>query len=210
MSKVLPTIVLKRSLVIIGLCGLLMPVAEAAYYLYQLPDGSRIVSDRPMYENTHQLVRQSEQVNGIGRMVAGAYQPSAGESVKKFETLIETIAERHEVDKALVKAVIHTESYFNPNATSRKGASGLMQLMPQTARRYGVVDLYSPQQNLDAGVRYLRDLLQRYNNQLHLVLAAYNAGENAVAKYKGIPPYKETQRYVKKVMHFKSYYNKLN
>ena len=205
-----PSIILKRSFIFLALCGLLVPVAEAGYYLYQLPDGSRVVSDRPLYDGNPQLVRQSDQVSGIGRMVAGAYQPSAGESVKRFETLIETIAKRHEVDLALVKAVIHTESYFNPNATSRKGASGLMQLMPQTARHYGVVDLYSPQQNLDAGVRYLRDLLQRYDNQIFLALAAYNAGETAVAKYKGVPPYKETQRYVKKVMRFFSYYSKQN
>ncbi|MCW9023382.1 MAG: lytic transglycosylase domain-containing protein [Gammaproteobacteria bacterium] len=185
-------------------------MAEPGFYLYQLPDGSRTVSDRLLYGKEYKLIRKSENVSGIGRMVAGAYQPAAGENVKRFESLIERVAERHEVDTALVKAVIHTESYFNPNATSRKGASGLMQLMPQTARRYGVIDLYSPQQNIDAGVRYLRDLLQRYDHRLHLVLAAYNAGEGAVDKYKGIPPYKETQRYVKKVMQFKSRYTRTN
>ncbi|MDH5571690.1 MAG: lytic transglycosylase domain-containing protein [Gammaproteobacteria bacterium] len=204
------SVIIKRSIVFSGLLGLLMPIAEAGYYLYQLPDGSRVVSDHQMYGKQYQLVRQSDQVKGIGRMVAGAYHPPAGESVKKFETLIETIAERHDVDQALVKAVIRTESYFNPNATSRKGASGLMQLMPQTARRYGVIDLYSPQQNLDAGVRYLRDLLQRYDNQLYLALAAYNAGENAVDRFNGVPPYEETQRYVKKVMKFHAYYSKTN
>lgn len=200
----------RQTLIFLSLGSFFPLVAEAGFYLYQLPDGSRTVSDRPLYEKQYKLVRQSEGIAGMGRMVAGAYQPAAGENVKRFASLIERVSERHDVDIALVKAVIHTESYFNPNATSRKGASGLMQLMPQTAKRYGVVDLYSPQQNIDAGVRYLRDLLKRYDHRLHLVLAAYNAGEGAVDKYKGIPPYKETQRYVKKVLQFKSRYSKSN
>ena len=111
------------------------------------------------------------------------------------------------MDAALVKAVIRTESYFNPNATSRVGASGLMQLMPQTAAKYGVTDLYSPKQNIEAGVKHLKYLLQRYPDQLSHVLAAYNAGEHAVDKYNGIPPYQETQNYVKKVMRFLEVYN---
>ena len=183
----------------------------ASYYLYQLPDGSRVMSDRPLYEKGHQLIRKSGQVNGMGHLVAGAYQPREDiglAQIKRFEPLIKELSKQHRVDLALVKAVIRSESDFNPNATSRKGASGLMQLMPQTARRYGVSDLYSPQQNLDAGIRYLRDLLKRYDNRLHLALAAYNAGETAVAKYNGVPPYRETQRYVKKVMHYKTYYSR--
>lgn len=186
--------------------------AQAAdYYLYQSPDGSRVVSDRPLYEKGYRLIRKSDRVAGMGHLVAGAYQPRenrGGTQVKRFEPLIEKLAQQHRVDQALVKAVIHTESDFNPNATSRKGASGLMQLMPQTAARYGVDDLYSPEQNLDAGIRYLRDLLKRYDNHLHLALAAYNAGESAVAKYRGIPPYRETRRYVQKVLHYKKYYSR--
>ncbi len=187
-------------------------MAQAAgYYLYQLPDGSRLMSGRPLYEKGYQLIRKSMQVKGMGRLVAGAYQSrgAAGlAQIKRFEPLIIALSKQHQVDLALVKAVIRTESDFNPNATSRRGASGLMQLMPQTAARYGVSDLYSPQQNLDAGIRYLRDLLNRYDNRLHLVLAAYNAGESAVAKYHGVPPYRETQRYVKKVMQYKTYYSR--
>ncbi|NOZ38098.1 MAG: lytic transglycosylase domain-containing protein [Gammaproteobacteria bacterium] len=179
------------------------------YYLYQLPDGSRLMSDRPRYEKDYRLIRKSSQVKGMGHLVAGAYQPRGGAAqIKHFEPLIIALSKQHQVDLALIKAVIRTESDFNPNATSRRGASGLMQLMPETAAHYGVSDLYSPQQNLDAGIRYLRDLLKRYDNHLYLVLAAYNAGESAVAKYKGIPPYRETQRYVKKVMQYKIYYSR--
>ncbi len=180
------------------------------FYLYQLPDGSRIMSDHPLYEKDHKLIHKSKRMNGMGHLVAGAYQPRGAGSrlqIKLFEPLIKNLSEQHQVDLALIKAVIRTESDFNPNATSRKGASGLMQLMPKTAAHYGVSDLYSPEQNLDAGIRYLRDLLDRYDNRLHLALAAYNAGETAVAKYNGIPPYRETQRYVKKVMRYRTYYS---
>lgn len=189
-----------------------VPVQAASYYLYQLPDGSRVMSDRPLYEKGHQLIHKSGRVNGMGHLVAGAYQPRGAAQraqFKHFEPLIKELSKQYQVDLALIKAVIRTESDFNPNATSRKGASGLMQLMPQTAAHYGVSDLYSPQQNLDAGIRYLRDLLDRYDNRLYLVLAAYNAGETAVAKYNGIPPYWETRRYVKKVMYYKIYYSRL-
>lgn len=202
----------KTGLLLLLTAGSGAPLVQAAsYYLYQLPDGSRVMSDRPIYKKGHQLIRKSGQVKGMGHLVAGAYQPRGSArraQFKHFEPLIRELSKQHRVDLALIKAVIRTESDFNPNATSRKGASGLMQLMPQTAARYGVSDLYSPQQNLDAGIRYLRDLLNRYDNRLHLVLAAYNAGESAVKKYKGVPPYRETQRYVKKVMQYKTFYNR--
>jgi soluble lytic murein transglycosylase-like protein len=101
---------------------------------------------------------------------------------------------------------MHAESAFNPYATSRKGASGLMQLMPTTAARYGARDIYDPVQNVRAAVKYLKDLIERYNNKTLLVLAAYNAGETAVAQYKGVPPYQETRRYIKKVLKYKRRY----
>ncbi len=197
-------------LLIVG--GLMSSVAQATrYYLYQLPDGSRLMSGRPLYEKGYQLIRKSRQIRGMGHLVAGAYQARGGTGaaqIKHFEPLIVALSKQHQVALALVKAVIRTESDFNPNATSRRGALGLMQLMPQTAAHYGVSDLYSPQQNLDAGIRYLRDLMKRYNNRIYLVLAAYNAGESAVDKYRGVPPYRETQRYVKKVMQYKIYYSR--
>ena len=115
------------------------------------------------------------------------------------EKLVREAADRHRVDPALVRAVIETESGWNAGAISRKGAVGLMQLIPTTAQRFGVQDRFSPQQNVDAGVRYLKVLLQRYDGNLDLALAAYNAGEGAVDRAHGIPAFRETRDYVQKV-----------
>ena len=116
-----------------------------------------------------------------------------------IERMVHEAADRHNVDPALVRAVIETESNWNPSAVSRKGAVGLMQLMPTTAQRFGVRDLYTPQQNVEAGVTYLKTLLERYDGNLDLALAAYNAGEGAVDRAHGIPRFRETRDYVQKV-----------
>src|SRR5215470_5114952 len=118
------------------------------------------------------------------------------------EALVKEAAERHRMDPALIRAVIQTESGWNAGAVSRKGAVGLMQLVPSTAQRYGVKDLFSPKQNVDAGVRYLKALLERYNGNLDLALAAYNAGEGAVDRARGIPSFRETRNYVQRVQGF--------
>jgi len=178
----------------------------AGYYVYQKPDGSRIITDRPQYNRTLKLVKKSQKVVGIGRTVSNHVAIESTANANKFDDLINLVSNRHGMDPALIKAVVHTESYFNPNATSRVGASGLMQLMPRTAEIYGVFDLYSPMKNLDAGVRHLRYLLRRYKNRLSIALAAYNAGEKAVMYYNGIPPYRETRRYIKKVMQYRTHY----
>ena len=114
--------------------------------------------------------------------------------------LIQAFAAEHDVDPALIEAVIQVESNFNRKAVSRKGAQGLMQLMPSTIWRLSVGDAYDPHENIGAGVRYLRRLLDRFQGDLTLALAAYNAGENAVLRYKGVPPYQETRDYVAKVL----------
>jgi soluble lytic murein transglycosylase-like protein len=126
--------------------------------------------------------------------------PEATRSARAFTLEIRETAERYGVSPNLVEAVIRAESAFNPWAVSRKGAQGLMQLMPQTASALGVRDSFNPRQNIDGGVRHLRYLLDRYPGDLALAVAAYNAGESAVDYYRGIPPYPETQQYVKKVL----------
>jgi soluble lytic murein transglycosylase len=117
-----------------------------------------------------------------------------------WDGVIARTSRMYAVPPALVKAVIHTESAFDPLAISRRGARGLMQLMPTTARALGVDDPHDPWQNIDGGTRYLRYLIERYKGDTTLALAAYNAGESAVRRFGGIPPYGETERYVRKVL----------
>ena len=117
-----------------------------------------------------------------------------------IDEIVETFSQKYEVDSDLIKAIIKQESNFNEKATSKKGAMGLMQLMPQTAKSLGVENPYNPWENVEGGVKYIRELLNKYDNDEQLALAAYNAGPGAVKKYGGIPPYKETQNYVKNIM----------
>ena len=129
----------------------------------------------------------------------GFARPSLSIDRDGAEKLVREAAERHHVDPAVIRAVIQTESNWNSGALSRRGAGGLMQLIPTTAQRFGATDLFNPQQNIDAGVRYLKTLLERYNGNLDLALAAYNAGEGAVDRAHGIPAFRETRDYVRKV-----------
>ena len=115
---------------------------------------------------------------------------------------IKQLSQKYGVEESLIIAVARAESGFNRFAVSRKGAVGLMQLMAETAMKYGVENRYDADQNLDAGVRHLKYLYQRYHGNIPLILAAYNAGENAVENYKGVPPYKETQTFIKRVMNY--------
>ncbi len=118
---------------------------------------------------------------------------------EKIEQMIREVSDRYRVDPALVRAVIQTESNWNTSAISRKGARGLMQLVPGTAQQLGVNNAFDPKQNLDGGVRYLHTLLERYNGDLDKALAAYNAGPGAVDRAGGVPQYRETREYVRKV-----------
>lgn len=127
---------------------------------------------------------------------------SGHSSHKRYDQLIREISQRHNINPALVKAVIKAESDFDPNAISKKGASGLMQLMPKTLKDFNVYDPFHPRENINGGVQFLKQLLKRFNNDLALTLAAYNAGPGTVERYATIPPYQETQLYVKKVLNY--------
>jgi soluble lytic murein transglycosylase-like protein len=129
----------------------------------------------------------------------GRNRPAVDMGRDGVEKIVREASDRHRVDPALVRAVIETESNWNPKAWSHKGAGGLMQLIPTTAQRWGAYDVFNPQQNVDAGVKHLKWLLERYNGNLDLALAAYNAGEGAVDRAHGVPAYRETRDYVQKV-----------
>jgi len=128
------------------------------------------------------------------------YKPSKSIFKKDYDIYIKKASLSSGVNTNIIKSVIGVESAFNQNAVSPKGAQGLMQLMPQTAKRFKVSDSFDPEQNIQGGSNYLKFLIKRYEGNLEYALAAYNAGEGAVDKYKGIPPYPETQHYVRKVL----------
>jgi soluble lytic murein transglycosylase-like protein len=143
------------------------------------------------------LGRESTQ-SATARIVTANFRgPAANPS--DIDSAIAQAAARHNVDPNLVRAVVKVESNFNPNAVSRKGAMGLMQLMPSTARQLHVKNPFDPEQNVDAGVRHLKQLLESYGGDVTLTLAAYNAGAGAVARSSGVPHYSETQNYVRRI-----------
>lgn len=183
-------------------CGLAAPCAAVAdVYKYRDARGHILLTDKPM-RGMKLLKRYSL---STGRSTARASDSLA--AMRKRRELLAPLIERAAADSqlrpALIHAVVRAESAYRADAVSSKGAVGLMQLMPGTAERYGVSNRRDPAQNLRGGSTYLRDLLEMFNSDLQLALAAYNAGENAVIRYgRKIPPYAETQDYVRKVLRF--------
>ncbi len=178
--------------------------ALADIFMFKDERGVVHFTNLPSADKRFKLVRKEEGTSDYAR-AAGLPQfllPSA-EAMRKFAPMVESASRTHGVDVALVHAVISAESGYNPAALSKAGARGLMQLMPDTARRYGVQNIHDPMENINGGVKYLRDLLTLFNGNLELAVAAYNAGENAVIRHGNrIPPYAETANYVPKVLGF--------
>lgn len=192
------------------MCLLVFGSVEARdIYIYKDYDGNTVLTDRrshgPGFELSGYELVMKRRMKEYSSPKSGNKVPSYSWLKKQVQALSPTIArvaEDTRVDETLLHAVILAESAYNPKALSPKGAMGLMQLMPATARRFGVDDAWDPSQNIEGGARYLDFLLDRFDDNRELALAAYNAGEGAVDKYDGIPPYRETQGYVKKVMKF--------
>lgn len=177
--------------------------ACADIYAYTGDDGRVYLSNVP--ENRQYRVLVPERVEPVREAPVAAASKLSPRQVKrdKYDKMIREVAHTYGLDSALLHAVVTVESSYNPNAVSNKGASGLMQLMPGTAKRYGVENVLDPLQNLQGGAQYLRDMMQLFNGDMSLAIAAYNAGEAAVVRHsKRIPPYPETMKYVPKVMGF--------
>ena len=182
---------MKKSIVVVALILSLFPaVLRAQIYAYKNKKGSVVFSNIPSRADAR-VVR-----------VTSTSQAASQGNLQNFLTyapLVEEICAQQQVDPKLVHAVIQVESDYNPRSLSPKGAKGLMQLMPETAARYGLSNIWDPRQNIQAGVKHLKYLLELYQDDIPLVLSAYNAGVNAVNRFGGIPPYRETRNYVRKV-----------
>jgi soluble lytic murein transglycosylase-like protein len=162
------------------------------------PNAAAMRAARSAAAEVSQYVGRESSQSANAKIVAANFRgtlPTAAD----IDSAIEQAAARHNVDPNLVRAVVKVESNFNPNAVSRKGAMGLMQLMPSTARQLKVNNPFDPEQNVDAGVRHLKQLLESYGGDIKLTLAAYNAGAGAVARSSGVPRYAETQNYVRRI-----------
>ena len=174
---------------------------RAETFVYQEKDGTRWITDRPLNP------LEFEFIDKYGRPTATRSCKGVTDSILErrasyYMPTVKHLALEQQVQPELIKAVITVESCFDARAVSRAGAHGLMQLMPSTARNYGVHNRFDPDQNLRAGIKHLRDLLDQYRDNLQLALAAYNAGAHNVKKYRGVPPFPETKNYVAKVMDY--------
>jgi soluble lytic murein transglycosylase-like protein len=200
----------------VSVAGLIMGTATPAYadiYRCKRADGTQHYTNIREPGRRCQLVvrgsRKSKPKASARKTGAGTKSSSSSHSrdparYSRYNSLIDEAAKLYQLPESFIRAVMRVESDFNPTVVSRAGAMGLMQLMPKTARSMGVSDPFDARQNIHGGARYLRILANRFKGDLVLTVAAYNAGEGAVQKYNGIPPYRETQRYVRRVL--KHYY----
>jgi soluble lytic murein transglycosylase-like protein len=199
MSKRLPN----RLLFFVLLSFLYIQSADADIYKYVDTEGTIHFTDAPTDRRFKIFMRD---IKKDRRLRTTFRLPGYARDPKEYEPIIDSLSTKYGVEKSLVKAVILAESGYNPNAVSSKGATGLMQLMPETAKDLNVNNSLDPRENIRGGVRYLRFLLDTFKGDVSLALAAYNAGLSNVSKYGGIPPFAETQNYVSKVLSYQKNY----
>ena len=182
------------------------PAGRTAIYVFERPDGSTVITDRKIYKKGYKLKRSYKtKPYRSGESTKAPYMAKPIKS--QYDAIIVNTALKYDLEPSFIKAVIHVESAFDHLAVSKAGAMGLMQLMPATAASYQLTtNTFNPSQNIEAGVKHMKDLMVRYESNMTLSLAAYNAGAGAVRKYNGVPPYTETQSYVKKVLHLYKLY----
>lgn len=182
--------------IIVVLTFFVIPVTHADIYVFVDSDGVLHFTNTPTSSNYKVYMREAPR------------RTKAWYSIESYDDVITEAAKKNGLSFPLLKALIHVESYFNPKAVSKKGAMGLMQIMPQNLELLDISDPFDPWENIMGGARYLKAMLERFKGKLPLALAAYNAGPTAVERYKDIPPYDETQRYVEKVMKLFHIYKK--
>ena len=180
----------------VGLTFFVTPAALADIYVYIDHEGTLHFTNTPTSSNYKVYLRETYS------------RPKSAYRGASYDDVISEAAKRHGLSSSLLKALIHVESYFNPKAVSKKGALGLMQIMPENLSALNINDPYDPWENIMGGASYLKSMLERFRGELPLALAAYNAGPTAVERYKDIPPYPETEAYVKKVMRYFRHYKK--
>jgi len=196
---------LKRAALLLSLVVLAAPTLRAEYVVLRSGQrlrvtGYQLLGDKYRLQMAGGVVEiAAEDVVAIEPEDSFTSLPAKAIVKPPYRELVQAAAARYNVDADLITSVIAVESNFDPKALSRKNARGLMQLLPETAARLGVQDIYDPQENIDAGTRYLRELLEKYNNNLTLALAAYNAGPDRVEQYGRVPPFTETLSYVRRV-----------
>lgn len=198
----------KKNTIFTALFALLLLIINLAFPSLSLTDIYKYVDKEGVVHLTNVPTDVNAQYVLVLREKRVQFNTGLGQDVDMYEPLITKAAKKYNVDSALIKAVIKAESNFNPRAVSPVGARGLMQLMPATASSLEVQDSFHPEKNIEGGVRYLRYLLNLFNGDLPLTLAAYNAGEGTVARYNNsIPPYQETQTYIRQVLNYLNKYS---